>query len=256
MTAGQSDETGLARPTGSKQPIDLPLRKAMPKPLLILFALLNVAALTVAVVLLLRPAAFETTPLAERRPPPSGSYSHHPGRVAPAPAPTSPPTLPPPCEAFANTRLVMSGDGVLRVREALSRLCRLADGGIGAELGIAIRGLASATIRFGQFEVSALESTLGVRSKTIWLNVRFARRGTPVEHLLPPLIHEAYHIGSNSLTPGAFREVEARRAELDACKQLIARAEWPRWCRDAEEIATMPIDDAIALLRAAGYSAT
>jgi hypothetical protein len=241
--------------TGSKQPIDLPIRRAMPAPLLIVFGLFGIVALAAGVWLLLDPLSLATTPVEERRPPPGSGYTHDLGSVAPAPTPSAPPSVPPPCDAFAATRLAMSGDGVLRMREALDRLCRLSGGGVSEELAIAIEGLGDATIRFAQFEISAPESTTSLADRTIWLNLRFARRGTPIEDLLPPLLHEGFHLGSGVLEPTAAQELAARRAEVDACRQLITRSKWPRWCDDADALTSLPESEAIRLLRAAGFDA-
>lgn len=241
------------RSTGSKQSIDLPIRKAMPASLLVTFALLCLVSLSAVIVLMLKPTVLVPIPVAARRPAPASGYSHDPGLLAPAPTPSAAPVLPAPCEAFAGTKLIMSGDGVLRVREALDRLCRLTGGGVSPELATAFEGLGTASIRIAQFRASDLESTLEPETRTIWLNIRFARRGTPVAEMLPPLIHEAYHLGSGMGFPDSRSEVEARRAELSVCKQIIARNEWPRWCKEAETITSAPLDKALQELEDAGF---
>lgn len=239
-------------PTGSKQPIDLPLRRAMPLPLLVVFGLLSVTALAAGIWLLLKPNTLAQVPVEERRPAPADGATHAVGSIAPAPTPSTIPTVDAPCEAFTGTRLEMSGDGVLRLADALERLCRLAGGGVSEELATAIDGLGEATIRFAQFQLGGIESVS--EGSTIWLNLRFARRGTPIEELLPPLLHEGYHLGAGVTTPTASDELAARTAEHDACKQLISRDAWPRWCTDAETLVELPRAEALDRLEAAGYA--
>ena len=238
--------------TGSKQPIDLPLRRAMPLPLLLVFGVLSLVALGAGVWLLLKPNVLSSVPVEQRRPAPADGATHATGTLAPAPTPSSAPTLPAPCTAFEGTTLQMSGDGVIRINDALERLCRLSGGGVSDELATAIDGLGTATIRFAQFQVGGLEST--TTGDTIWLNLRFARRGTSIEELLPPLLHEAYHLANGVSAPTALDELAARRAEVDACRQLIARDAWPRWCNDAATLTELPEADAIELLEAVGYA--
>lgn len=246
------DPARTSASTGSKQPIDLPLRRAMPAGLLIVFGLLSIVALGAGIWLLLKPNVLASVPVEQRRPAPADGATHATGTLAPAPTPSSAPTLPAPCTAFEGTTLQMSGDGVIRINDALERLCRLSGGGVSEELSIAIDGLGSATIRFAQFQVGGLEST--TTGDTIWLNLRFARRGTSIEELLPPLLHEGYHLASGVTAPTALEELAARRAELDACKQLIARDAWPRWCTDAASLTERPEAEAIELLVAVGYA--
>lgn len=246
-----SDEQRPAS-TGSKQPIHLPLRRAMPAPLLIMFALFAFVALGTAVWLLLKPNVLATVQVEERRPAPDNGYTHGVGEVAPAPTSSITGAPAPPCAAVAGTQLEMSGDGFLRMRDALTRLCRLSDGGVSRELSMAIDGLSDATIRFAQFEIGGVEATGS--EGTILLNLRFARRGTPIEELLPPLLHESYHLATGANRPTALQELAARRAELDACKELIARDAWPRWCADAEELTGLPEAEAIDRLEAVGFA--
>jgi hypothetical protein len=237
--------------TGSKQPIALPIRKAMPPILLAVFGLLSVAALGAGIWLLLNPATLSEVRVEQHRLAPADGLTHQSGRLAPAPTPSVIPTVAPACAAFADTKIIMSGDGVLRINEALQRLCRLSGGGVPTELATAIDGLAGATIRFAQFDFGDLEATSS--DSTIWINLRFARRDSPIEHLLPPLLHEAFHLANGVTEPTAAQELGARAAELAACRELIPRDEWPRWCQDAEELTTMDESEAIRRLVSAGY---
>jgi hypothetical protein len=246
-----SDKQPPARPTGSKQPIELPIKQAMPRGLLITFAILASVAIVATGWLLVRPSDFVTVPLQDRRPAPADGYSHDPFRVVPVPPPETVPEAKPPCEALAGTRWIMSGDGLTRLYQALKQACTLIGPGASDEIRQAIEGLGRATVRFAQFERTGIESTADLEDGTIWLNFRFADRALEPIEMLPLLLHEGYHLGGSPEGPDAEAELASRRVELQACREFIPRSEWKRWCKDADEIVSS--DDPIALLKSAGF---
>lgn len=244
---------GAAR-TGSKQPIDLPITRAMPRPLLAVFVLLGLTALGVTGALLIKPTTLQTVPLEERRPAPANGFSHDPVKVNPVPPPATIPTLPPACDALAGTRWVMSGDGALRLHEALRSVCSLVGPGTDAATLQAIEGLGRATVRFAQFDRTGIESTLDHEAGIIWLNFRFADRVNAPRELIPILLHEGFHLAASDPAPTAERELIAREVEATACREFIPRDTWQRWCTDAETLSRLPRADATALLQGAGFA--
>ncbi|MFA5890340.1 MAG: hypothetical protein WDA27_05245 [Actinomycetota bacterium] len=229
------------------------LMDAMPRPLLVVFLAFSVAALAAVVVLMLRPVAGGVA-LQDRRPPPRGDFSHGVGSLAPAPVPSVVPTLSPACSAVSGTRLVAGGDGVLRLRSALKEICGFAAGGVAVEVTEAIAGLDGATLRFGGFDVTGAESTADFTTRTVWLNIKFGLRRTPVVELVPVILHDAWHLARASSEVTAEEELGARRAEVEACRQVIPISKWPRWCEDADDLTRLPREDALRLLVSAGYA--
>lgn len=225
---------------------------AMPRPLLVLFAAAAVAALVAVAALLVSPPGRDDVPVAERRPPPRGPYSHDVGDLVPAPLPTAVPTVEPPCEAVRGVRLIGGGDALRRLNAALTRACGLV--GAGEEVDRAVRALAGATVRFGIFDRSGVESTVEFGARTVWLNAKFAVRKVPVSHIVPVLVHDAWHLANPSEPVSAAQELAARRVEATACRGLIAPDDRPRWCEDADALARLPEARAIERLVAAGYS--
>ncbi|MFP5225414.1 MAG: hypothetical protein ACLGH3_07695 [Actinomycetota bacterium] len=245
-------DAATTRPTGSKQPIDLPIRQAMPRGLLISFATLALVAIVATGWLLIRPSDFVTVPLQERRPAPADGFSHDPIRVVPVPPPETVPEAEAPCEELSGTRWVMSGDGLTRLYQALKQACTLIGPGMSQDMRQAIEGLGKATVRFAQFERTGIESTANLEDGTLWLNFRFADRALEPIEMLPPLLHEGYHLAGSPEGPDAEAEVAARQVELQACREFIPRDEWKRWCLDA--LAIVESNDPIALLEGAGFA--
>ena len=223
---------------------------AMPRPLLIAFVAFAIVALAASVYAIVRPPLGEIA-LQERRPPPRAPYSHDVGRLVPGPIPASIPVLPPACDAVRGARLLAGGDGVVRLRAVLARLCPLASGA-GNDVARAVRALSGATIRFAEFGRTGVEST--VAHGTIWLNIKFGLRSKPVEQIAPIVLHEAWHLANARAPVTAEQELRARAVESAACRQLVTIKKWPRWCRDAAALTDMTPIRAIALLLSAGYS--
>ena len=149
--------------------------------------------------------------------------------------------------------MVAGGDGVVRLRTALKQICGLAAGGVALEVTEAIAGLDGATLRFGGFDVTGAESTADFTTRTVWLNIKFGLRKTPVVELVPVILHEAWHLARATSEVTAAEELGARRAEVEGCRQVIPVPKWPRWCRDADDLTRIPRENAEKLLVSAGY---
>src|SRR5438270_10606017 len=183
-------ETPPPKPDNSK----LRFIDAMPRPLLVLFALAGVAAVVAALVFIIHPPESATIPVQDRRPPPRGTLSHDVGRLVPAPLPSVLPSLSPACSAFSTTVLKVGPAGAVRLRAVLSDLCRLSHGGVPADLTTAIGGLKGATIRFAAFQRAGVESTADFATRTIWLNLKFSQSNLPLEEVAPVIAHEGWHL--------------------------------------------------------------
>ena len=230
------------------------LRDAMPTPLLVVFVITALIAVTASVVVLIRPPAFEEVLLQERRPPPASPYSHDPVRVFPAPIPDEDIAFDPPCEAVATADPVGGVAFVRRVTSALSDICTLQGASVGPQARAAIGGFAGTEIRIAEFERSGIESTIDFSTRTIYVNLKLTRRDTDVAPLIPVLLHEAWHLAHSDRNITAAQELDARRAEHEACRQFIRPTEWPRWCEDAAGLVERPEAEALALLVSAGYA--
>ena len=243
------DEAPPPKPDNSK----LRFIDAMPRPLLVVFAVSGLAAVVAALVFIIHPPESPTIPVEQRRPPPRGTLSHDVGRLVPAPLPSVLPSLPPACSAFSTTVLKVGPAGAVRLRGVLNDLCRLSHGGVSADLTAALAGLKGATIRFAAFQRAGVESTADFATRTIWLNLKFSQSNQPLEDVAPVIVHEGWHLAHVGDAVTAEQELGARRAEVDTCRQLIASDKWPRWCNDARTLTDLPVARAIALLVSAGY---
>jgi hypothetical protein len=243
------DEAPPPKPDNSK----LRFIDAMPRPLLVLFAVAGVVAVVAAIVFIIHPPESATIAVQDRRPPPRGTFSHDVGKLVPAPVPSALTSLPPACSAFSSTALKVGPAGAIRLRSVLTDLCRLSRGGVPADLTTAIGGLKGATIRFAALQRAGVESTLDFATRTIWLNLKFSQSNLAVEAVAPVIVHEGWHLAHATDAVTAQQELGARRAEVDACRELIAADKWPRWCNDARTLTDLPVARAIALLVSAGY---
>jgi hypothetical protein len=231
---------------------DVRLRDAMPKPLLVTFAVVAVAALGIVIVLMVAPPRPTTIPLGERLSPPRGSLTHDVGRVAPGPVPTPLPSYTPPCPLLSGLRIEAGASGQARLGAAVASLCRLT-GGVAPELRTAVLGLKGATLRFGAFDRTGEDATSDLSARTLYVNIRFARANTPTVLVAPVLVHEGWHLANAGVPVTARQEYLARVAELDACRQLIDRDKWIRDCTDADELVSLGEARAVEVLAAAGY---
>ncbi|MGZ6494430.1 MAG: hypothetical protein ACXVEX_14055 [Actinomycetota bacterium] len=226
---------------------------AMPRPLFVVFVLAAVVAVVAALVFIIHPPESSTVPVAERAPPPHGTLSHDVGTLNPLPIPSPLPPTPPPCDAVARTTLAAGSAGVARLHDVLVDVCRLASGGVAPELTTAITGLRDATVRFAGFSRAGVESTADFATRTIWLNVKFSQESMPVEQVVPVLLHDAWNLAYPKEAVTATQELGARRAEVAACRELIAIDKWPRWCKDARALTDLTEATAIDALVSAGY---
>jgi hypothetical protein len=226
---------------------------SMPRPPLVLFLVVGAVAVVTAVVFIIHPPESATIPVQDRRPPPRAALTHDTGKLAPAPLPSALPSLPPACPAFSTTVLKVGPAGAVRLNQVLTDLCRLSHGGVPADLTTAIGGLAHSTIRFAAFQRAGVESTADFGSRTIWLNLKFSESNVPVEQVAPVIVHEGWHFAHPDDAVTAEQELGARRAEVDACRQLMDISKWPRWCNDARALTDLPVARAVALLVSAGY---
>jgi hypothetical protein len=226
---------------------------AMPRPLLVLLLVAGVVAIAASVIVILRPPKFNTVAVQDRRPPPRGSLTHDVGRIVPGPLPSQVPSVTPPCPAVSGTHIMAGGPGVQRLRAVMVQICSLSRGGVPADVTTAIAGLKGATIRYAGFGRPGVESTADIRTKTIWLNIKFSQQRLPVEQLAPVVLHEGWHLANPGDLVTAEQELDARRAEVATCRQLIEIDKWPRWCQDARALTELPQTRAIDLLVSAGY---
>jgi hypothetical protein len=247
----------MSRPGGTARAAGTRLRDAMPRPLMVVFAFGAIVALVASTVALLRPPT-PAVPLQDRRPPPRVPRSHDVGAIAPAPVPSVAPDVVPPCVEVSGVRILGGGAAVGRLRAVLERVCTLAGGGVSPDLARAVAALSQPTeLRFGGFDVTGVESTLDRApgaTPTIWLNIKLSLRSTPAADLAPILLHEAWHRAHPTYAIGAADELAARRVEVEVCRLLVAIDRWPRWCRDARGLTTLPEPRALELLRSAGYA--
>jgi hypothetical protein len=227
--------------------------ESMPRPFMATFLIVAAATLVLVVTLMLSPPHSPTVAIAARRPPPRGTLSHDVGRLVAAPVPSTPAAFRAPCPGFRTTRVEGGPPGVARFRAALARLCPYFQGGVRRELSIALRGFEGSTIRFAAFGRTGVESTADLGARRIWVNVRFARTGSPYAWISPALVHEAWHLAHRGRAVTAEEELGARAAELNVCRLLMDPDEWPRGCRDAEALVALPPFRAVELLRSAGY---
>lgn len=228
---------------------------AMPRPLLVVFALAAAAGIGIVIWLLVRPPSFETVSLEQRRPPPRGTFSHDVGRVFSLPPPSPLPAYEPPCPAVATARPLGGVPGVGRLRAVLEQVCTLAGGGVPPEVGQAVAGLRDVTIQFAEFRRSGVESTVDFGVRRIWLNVKFSARDMPVREVVPVLLHDAWHLAHADEAVTAAQELLARTVELETCRNLISIDDWPRWCTDAQALVGLGRARAIEALVAAGFAA-
>lgn len=242
-----------AKPKG----IDLPFHKAMPRGLLVVFAVAVVVGLVLTAVVMINPPASEIA-VAERRSPPSATLSHDVGEIVLAPIPEELPTTVPPCPEVAG--IVIEGGepaqvrlgGTAETQGVLHRLCRHAQGD--SDVARSIRALAGTRLRFAVFSRSGDFSTLSTSDPVrVLINIRFARRDISAALIGPLLVHEGFHLLHAGEPLTAELEFRARETELRACRLLIDIAAWDRGCTDARRLVEFGRERAIEELVAAGF---
>lgn len=229
------------------------LRDAMPRPLLLLFVVLGVIVIGATAVALVAPGTVERQAVEARRPPPKGDLSHDVGRIFPAPLPSVVSTIDEQCPAAAGARPIGGPSAVERGRQILRQICRLEKGGVGPEIQTAIEGIRGVRIRTADFGLTGVDSTVDLKTRTIYLNLRFVLSKVEPSAVAPVVLHEAWHLAHASEPITAAQELAARTVEVAACRELIATQEWPRWCKDALAIVNLPRAKALSLLERAGF---
>ncbi|MFY9586467.1 MAG: hypothetical protein WAT66_03315 [Actinomycetota bacterium] len=235
---------------------------SMPRPLLVVFLLFVAAGIGLVVYLLGNPPTRSELPLAERRSPPKGSFTHDVVRARLVDIPSPLPSFRPPCEEVRG--LVVEGGPPAVARligpdedgrpTPVASLCGLLSQGRGApvETQEAIRGLAKARIRFALFTRTGVLSTTDLSENRILLAVALSRTNLPPLVIAPLLAHEGYHIAKGGPVT-ATQEFAARVAELGACRNFFKVEDYPRGCADADAIVRLGRDSAVELLVRAGF---
>ena len=219
-------------------------------------AVTTVAMLVVALLLVTHRGA-EPVGVGGRRPPPAGALSHGVGDYrVPAldPANTSRVVRRhATCPRLAGITLVGTPGEVDLLSQAADLTCALRSTP-GIERARAALDRQGVTVAFAEFRVTTVESTtvLNPKPPTVLVNGAFSER-TP-QRVSTVLIHEGAHL-ADGRAPTAAAELEADRAELEACQRLFpaARVTPNQDCRDAAQLLATSDATALQALRAAGY---
>lgn len=236
-----------AKPKG----IDLPFRKAMPKGVLVAFAVVALATLAVVVVVMVNPPAPRIA-IAQRRSPPSATLSHDVGSIILAPIPETLPATVVPCTAFEGIVIEGGAPAQARFGGVLERLCPFA--GDDSAAAQSLRALSKARLRFAVFARTGDTSTLSTADpRRVLVNVRFAQRDVSAALIAPLLAHEGFHLLHAGEPMTAEREFEAREVEVRICRLLIDVEAWPRGCTDAQQLVQFGRERAVDQLVKAGF---
>lgn len=216
----------------------------------------TLAMVVVALLLITHPRA-EPVGLGGRRPPPTGALTHGVGDYrVPAldPANTSRVVQrKATCPRLAGLTLVGTPGEVDLLSRAADLTCALRSTP-GIERARAALDRQGVRVAFAEFRVTTVESTtlLDPKPATVLVNGAFSER-TP-QRVATVLIHEGAHL-ANGRAPTAADELDADRAELDACQRLFpAGGVTPNQdCRDAAQLLASSDATALQALRAAGY---
>jgi hypothetical protein len=223
-----------------------------------LAAIVTTAAMVVVALLLLSQRGPEPIGVGGRRPPPAGGLTHGVGT-------TRVPALDPvnasrverrraSCPRLANLELVGTPGEVALLSQAADRTCALRSTPA-IERARAALNRPGVRVAFAEFQVSTVESTTRLEPPppTVLVTGAFSQR-TP-QRIATVLIHEGSHLAAGR-PPTATDELEADRAELDACQRLFppgGGVTANQDCRDAAQLLSSSDADALRALRAAGY---
>jgi hypothetical protein len=237
--------------------------KARPWPRLPWWLWLAVTVTTVAMVVialwLLREGSRTTAVgVGALRPPPAGQLTHGVGAFrVPALEPAAAGRVVrrhASCPRLAALTLVGTAGEVDLLSEAANRTCALRST---PEIDRARAGLdrPGVEVVFAEFQVASVESTAELRPgrATVLITGAYSRR-TP-QRVAALLVHEGSHLASGR-APTAEDELDARRAELQACERLFPPAggvEPNHGSRDAAALLAAGDGNALAALRGAGY---
>jgi hypothetical protein len=200
-------------------------------------------------------------PVAARRSPPAQGLSHGVGEVrVPILLPANADRLvrrQASCPRLDRLTLVGTAGEVAMLDAAATKLCALRST---APIQRARDGLqeAGAVVSFAEFQLSINESTtrFGAGPPEVLVHAKFQQGDAAPERVAAVLAHEGSHVADARVggQPTAASELEARKAELEACGRLFDPGVQPnRGCADAA--ALLATDDAAAIgrLKEAGY---
>lgn len=188
---------------------------------------------------------------AERRPPGSATVTHERGAATLNQIRTA--EAGPGCA----DGVTMVGDDAARqvLAAALAATCQILQrpGLEQAAAGLDRWATEGGVARIAVFELTGVDSDARIEDGEliVELNAKFQVEGGA--RAAPALVHELTHLAGGM--PGevvtAHAELEAARAQREACQRLVFAEEPPRGCEDVEELLTE--DDPLAELIAAGY---
>ena len=242
-------------------PEEVAALKARPWPRLPWWLWLAVAVTTVATVVVatgLFRGVPDQLPVAERRSPPTRDLSHGVGQIrVPVLEGQNQGLLvrrQAGCSRLDRVTLVGTAAEVALLDAAADQLCTLRST---APVERARDGLqrAAATVSFAEFELSINESTtdFGPARPTVLVHAKFQQGAAAAERVAVVLVHEGTHVADGG-PPTAAAELEARKAELDACGRLFTGGAQPnRGCADAAALLATDDAGALARLKEAGY---
>jgi hypothetical protein len=220
-------------------------------------AVTTVAMVVVAISLLGRHGA-EPVAVGGRRPPPAGGLTHGVGayRVPALEAANATRVVRShaACPRLAALTLVGTPGEVRLLSQAADLTCALRSTP-GIERARAALNRRGVQVAFAEFQVTTVESATRLRPPppTVLVTGTFSER-TP-QRVATVLIHEGSHLAAGR-PPTAADELEADRAELDACQRLFPPGGGitaNQDCRDAAELLSGSDATALQALRAAGY---
>jgi hypothetical protein len=235
--------------------------KARPWPRLPWWLWLAAAVTTVAMVVVatgLFRAVPGQLPVAARRSPPAGELSHGVGVVRiPILEPRNRALLvrrQARCPRLDRVTLVGTAAEVALLEQAADRFCALRST---APIQRARDGLqrAGAVVAFAEFQLAINESTTDFSKDPpdVLVHAKFQQGEAAPERVAAVLAHEGAHL-ADGRPPTAAGELEARKAELDACGRLFSADVQPnRGCADAAALLATDDASALARLKEAGY---
>jgi hypothetical protein len=216
----------------------------------------TVVMVAVAVALVRSPPG--QLPVAARRSPPAGDLSHGVGTVrVPILEPANRALLvrrTAGCPRLDRVTLLGTAGEVALLEQAAERLCALRST---APVQRARDGLqrARAQVAFAEFQLAINESTtdFGRDPPLVLVHAKFQQGEAAPERVAVVLAHEGAHLADGH-PPTAAGELEARKAELDACGRLFTGGAQPnRGCADAAALLAGDDASALARLKEAGY---
>jgi hypothetical protein len=223
-----------------------------------LAAIATTVTMVVVALALLNQRGSEPVGVGGRRPPPVDGLTHGVGaNRVPALEPANASRVErrrASCPRLANLTLVGTPGEVALLSQAADRTCALRSTPA-IERARAALDRPGVQVAFAEFQISTVESTTRLEPPppTVLVTGAFSQR-TP-QRIATVLIHEGAHLAAGR-PPTAADELDADRAELDACQRLFppGGGVTPNQdCRDAAQLLSSADADALRALRAAGY---